>query len=72
MQAEENVSQGDHRKEVSLFGAFSIGYADVGADIHITFGLVAIYAGEARARVLAGLLLVTAGKLFGVAVFFRD
>jgi APA family basic amino acid/polyamine antiporter len=66
MQEEENVPQGDLRREVSLFGAFSIGYADVGADIYITLGLVALYAGGATplALIIAGIVYVLVGSVY--------
>ena len=46
--------EGRHlRREVGLFGAFSVGYADVGADLYITLGLVALYAMGAAPLALA-------------------
>ncbi|MEM4390199.1 MAG: universal stress protein [Candidatus Micrarchaeia archaeon] len=35
------------RKELGLFGSFSLGFADVGADIFLALGLIAAYAGGA-------------------------
>lgn len=35
------------KREVGWFGSFSLGYADVGADIFIALGLIALYAGGA-------------------------
>lgn len=35
------------RREVGWFGSFSMGYADVGADIYVALGLVALYAAGA-------------------------
>jgi len=35
------------KREVGWFGSFAMGYADVGADIFIAFGVVALYAGGA-------------------------
>jgi len=54
------------RKEVGLFGAFSIGYADVGADIYITLGLVLLYAGGAAplALLLAAIVYVLTGLTY--------
>lgn len=54
------------RREVGLFGAFSIGYADVGADIYITLGLVLLYAGGAAplALLLAAVVYVLTGLTY--------
>lgn len=35
------------KREVGIWGSFSMGYADVGADIYIALGLVALFAGHA-------------------------
>ncbi|MEM3031143.1 MAG: universal stress protein [Candidatus Micrarchaeia archaeon] len=35
------------KKELGLFGSFSLGFADVGADIFLALGLIAAYAGGA-------------------------
>ncbi|MEM4669948.1 MAG: APC family permease [Thermofilum sp.] len=54
------------RREVGLFGAFSIGYADVGADIYITLGLVVLYAAGAAplALALAAVVYVLTGLTY--------
>ena len=33
------------KRDVGWYGSFSMGYADVGADVYIALGLVALYAG---------------------------
>jgi APA family basic amino acid/polyamine antiporter len=33
------------RREVGIFGSFSMGYADVGADIYVVLGVIALFAG---------------------------
>src|SRR2546426_10552977 len=33
------------KRDVGWYGSFSMGYADVGADVFIALGLVALYAG---------------------------
>jgi len=40
------MPKGEHRlkREVGWYGSFSMGYADVGADIYIALGLVSLYA----------------------------
>ena len=56
------MSQQGKRKlnrSVSWFGAFSVGYADVGADVLITLGLVALYA-----RYLAPFAMATAAVVY--------
>ena len=35
------------RREVGWYGSFAMGYADVGADIYVAIGLVALFAGGA-------------------------
>ncbi|TFH02516.1 MAG: hypothetical protein E4H14_17595, partial [Candidatus Thorarchaeota archaeon] len=32
------------KRDISWFGSFAMGYADVGADIYVALGLVAAYA----------------------------
>jgi APA family basic amino acid/polyamine antiporter len=68
------MSQQEKRKlsrSVSWFGAFSVGYADVGADVLITLGLVALYAQHlapfamAAAAVVYVLVGLTYAKLSG-------
>lgn len=58
--------EGSLRREVGLFGAFSIGYADVGADIYITLGLVVLYAAGAAplALALAAVVYVLTGLTY--------
>lgn len=57
---------GGLRREVGLFGAFSIGYADVGADIYITLGLVVLYAAGAAplALALAAIVYILTGLTY--------
>lgn len=43
----ESAREGRLRRRIGLLGAFSLGYADVGAGIYLTLGLVARYAGPA-------------------------
>lgn len=52
--------EGEHslRREVGWFGSFSMGYADVGADIYVALGLVALYAAGA-APVAFGIASIT-------------
>jgi APA family basic amino acid/polyamine antiporter len=58
-------------RAVGWFGAFSVGYADVGADVLITLGLVALYARHlapfamAAAAVVYVLVGLTYAKLSG-------
>src|SRR5207245_2574372 len=33
------------KREVGIFGSFSMGYADVGADIYVVLGVIALFAG---------------------------
>ncbi len=57
---EERVSL---KRDIGLFGSFSMGYADVGADIYVALGLVALYSagGSPLAFSLAAILYVATG-----------
>ena len=43
-QAQGEDSQ-ELKREVGIFGSFSMGYADVGADIYVVLGVIALFAG---------------------------
>ncbi len=51
------------KRDIGWFGSFSMGYADVGADIYVALGLVALYAagGSPLAFALAAILYVATG-----------
>ncbi len=51
------------KRDIGWFGSFSMGYADVGADIYVALGLVALYAagGSPLAFALAAVLYVATG-----------
>jgi len=51
------------KREIGTFGAFSMGYADVGADIYISLGLIALYALQAApiALLIASITYITTG-----------
>ncbi len=57
---EERVSL---KRDIGWFGSFSMGYADVGADIYVALGLVALYAagGSPLAFGLAAILYIATG-----------
>lgn len=54
------------KREIGFLGSFSMGYADVGADIYITLGLIALYAQNASpfALLLAAIPYVTTGLTY--------
>ncbi|RLG47756.1 MAG: hypothetical protein DRO06_02375, partial [Thermoproteota archaeon] len=54
------------KRDVGLFGSFAMGYADVGADVFISLGLVAAYAAGASplAFALAAVAYVTTGLVY--------
>ncbi len=58
--AEEKIAL---KRDIGLFGSFSMGYADVGADIYVALGLVALYSagGSPLAFSLAAVLYITTG-----------
>ncbi len=58
--AEERVAL---KRDIGLFGSFSMGYADVGADIYVALGLVALYSagGSPLAFSLAAILYIATG-----------
>lgn len=51
------------KREVGKFGSFSMGYADIGADIYISLGLIALYAYTAAplALAIASIAYITTG-----------
>ncbi|MGB9727692.1 MAG: APC family permease [Nitrososphaeria archaeon] len=51
------------KREVGRFGSFSMGYADIGADIYISLGLIALYAYTAAplALMIAAIAYITTG-----------
>ncbi len=54
------------RREVGWYGSFAMGYADVGADIYVAIGLVALFAGGASpvAFLIASITYVTTGLAY--------
>ncbi len=54
------------RREVGWYGSFAMGYADVGADIFVAIGLVALFAGGASplAFLIASLTYVATGLAY--------
>jgi len=54
------------RREIGWYGSFAMGYADVGADIYVAIGLVALYAGGASpiAFLIASITYVTTGLAY--------
>lgn len=54
------------RREVSWYGSFAMGYADVGADIYVAIGLVALFAAGASplAFLIASVTYVTTGLAY--------
>ena len=54
------------RREVGWYGSFCMGYADVGADIYVAIGLVALFAGGASplAFLIASITYITTGLAY--------
>jgi APA family basic amino acid/polyamine antiporter len=54
------------RREVGWYGSFAMGYADVGADIYVAIGLVALFAGGASplAFLIASVTYVATGLAY--------
>lgn len=54
------------KREVGWFGSFSLGYADVGADIFIALGLIALYAAGATPIVflITSLIYISIGLVY--------
>ena len=54
------------RREVGWYGSFAMGYADVGADIYVAIGLVALFAGGASpiAFLIASMTYVATGLAY--------
>ncbi len=57
------VNETELKREVGKFGSFSMGYADIGADIYISLGLIALYAYTAApiALLIASIAYITTG-----------
>ncbi|MEM0329463.1 MAG: APC family permease [Nitrososphaerota archaeon] len=55
------------KREIGWFSSFAMGYGDVGADIFIALGIVALYAGGAAplAFLIAALIYVSIGLAYG-------
>jgi APA family basic amino acid/polyamine antiporter len=54
------------RREVGWYGSFAMGYADVGADIYVAIGLVAVFAAGASplAFLIASITYITTGLAY--------
>jgi APA family basic amino acid/polyamine antiporter len=54
------------RREVGWYGSFAMGYADVGADIYVAIGLVALFAGGASplAFLIASVTYIATGMAY--------
>jgi len=54
------------RREVGWYGSFAMGYADVGADIYVAIGLVAVFAGGASplAFLIASVTYIATGLAY--------
>ncbi len=54
------------KREIGIFGSFSIGYADVGADIYVALGILALYAQSAAplALLIASVTYVATGLTY--------
>jgi len=54
------------KREVGVWGSFSMGYADVGADVYVALGILALYAHAAApiALLLASITYVTTGLTY--------
>lgn len=54
------------RRQVGWYGSFAMGYADVGADIYVAIGLVALYAGGASpiAFLIASITYIATGLAY--------
>jgi len=54
------------RREIGWYGSFAMGYADVGADIYVAIGLVALFAGGASplAFLIASITYITTGLAY--------
>lgn len=54
------------RREIGAWGSFSMGYADVGADIYIALGVLALYAAQAAplALLIAAVTYVSTGLCY--------
>ncbi len=64
-QVEEENSQ-ELKREVGTWGSFSMGYADVGADIYVVLGVIALFAGLASpfAFLIAAVVYVCTGLCY--------
>lgn len=54
------------RREIGFLGAFSMGFADVGADVFLAIGIVALYAGgfSPLAFLIASICYITTGLVY--------
>jgi len=54
------------KREIGVFGSFSMGYSDVGADIYVALGILALYAQAAApiALLIAAVTYVTTGLTY--------
>ncbi len=54
------------RRQIGWYGSFAMGYADVGADIYVAIGLVALFAGGASplAFLIASITYITTGLAY--------
>ena len=54
------------RREIGLLGAFSMGFADVGADVFLAIGIVTLYAGgfSPLAFLIASICYITTGLVY--------
>ena len=54
------------RREVGWYGSFAMGYADVGADIYVAIGLVALFAAGASplAFLIASITYIATGVAY--------
>lgn len=61
-----NIEEQSLRREVGWYGSFAMGYADVGADIYVAIGLVALFAAGSSplAFLIASITYVTTGLAY--------
>jgi APA family basic amino acid/polyamine antiporter len=54
------------KREIGVYGSFSMGYADVGADVYVALGILALYAQAAAplALLIAAITYVTTGLTY--------
>jgi APA family basic amino acid/polyamine antiporter len=63
---EEEESSTELKREVGIWGSFSMGYADVGADIYVILGVIILFAGVASpiAFGIAAVVYVSTGLCY--------